>query len=91
MGPAERSAAGKRKDHTRKTLAGDLPLQSFEDLLENLATLMAAELRLEAMPEHHVSMLSALTPLQERAFELLGIKPPPAPPPELMAAAPEGT
>ena len=37
------------------------------------------ELRLEAAPEHRVRVLSALEPLQERAFELLGIQPDPAP------------
>ena len=35
-GPAQRSEAGKRMDSTRRTLAGDLPLHSFEDLLEHL-------------------------------------------------------
>ena len=71
-------------------LAGDLPLQSFEDLLENLASLASAKLRLETGPEHRVSMLSALTLVQERPFQLLGIKPHLAPPPEPMAATPRG-
>ena len=35
-------------------------------------------------------MLSALTLVQERPFQLLGIKPHPAPPPEPMAATPRG-
>ena len=42
------------------------------------------------MAEHRVPKLRGLTPLQERAFQLLGLKPRPAPPPELMAAAPPG-
>ena len=33
----------------------------------------------EETPEHGVPMLSAMTPLQEQAFELLGISPHPAP------------
>ena len=88
MGPAVRSERGKRKDRTRETLEGNLPLQSFPDLLAHLTTLSALELRLEAASEHRVSKLSALTPLQERAFELLGSKPHPAPPPEPRAAEP---
>ena len=56
--------------------------------LAHLTTLSALELRLEAAPEHRVSKLSALTPLQERAFELLGSKPHPAPHPEPIAAEP---
>ena len=88
VGPAVRSERGKRKDRTRETLEGNLPLQSFPDLLAHLTTLSALELRLEAAPEHRVSKLSALTPLQERAFELLGSKPHPAPPPEPIAAEP---
>ncbi len=88
VGPAVRSEQGKRKDRTREMLEGNLPLQSFPDLLAHLTTLSALELRLEAAPEHRVSKLSALTPLQERAFELLGSKPHPAPPPEPIAAEP---
>ncbi len=38
------SKAGQRKERARKTLAGDLPLQSFENLLGNLASLAAGEL-----------------------------------------------
>ena len=90
VGPAVRSEAGRRKDRTRETLEGGLPLHSFEDLLAHLTTLSAVELRLEAAPEQRVSKLSALTPLQERAFELLGIKPHPALPPEPMAAEATG-
>ena len=62
VGPAVRSEQGKRKDRTRETLEGNLPLQSFPDLLAHLTTLSALELRLEAAPEHRVSKLSALTP-----------------------------
>ena len=86
VGPAQRSAAAKRKDSTRRTAAGDLPLNSFADLLEHLGGLSAAELRLAVAPEQRVGVVSALTPLQKRAFQLLGIKPHPAPPAELLAA-----
>ena len=66
MGPVQRSGEG-------------LPVQSFPDLLESLSSLTAVELELEGAPEHGVPMLSAMTPLQEQAFELLGISPHPAP------------
>ena len=85
VGPAQRSEAGQRKDSTRRTLAGDLPLHSFEDLLEHLGGQSAAELRLEVAPEQRVAVVSAMTSLQKRAFQLLGIKPHPAPPAELLA------
>ena len=45
-----------------------------------------AELQLEAAPEQRVAAMSAQTPLQQRAFKLLGVKPHPAPPAELLAA-----
>ena len=66
VGPVQRSGEG-------------LPVQSFPDLLESLSSLTAVELELEGAPEHGVPMLSAMTPLQEQAFELLGISPHPAP------------
>ena len=71
--------------HMRQRLAPQgcsregLPVQSFPDLLESLSSLTAVELELEGAPEHGVPMLSAMTPLQEQAFELLGISPHPAP------------
>ncbi len=75
VGPVQRSGEAQRKDRTRE----GLPVQSFPDLLESLSSLTAVELELEGAPEHGVPMLSAMTPLQEQAFELLGISPHPAP------------
>ena len=72
-------------------LEGGLPLPSFEDFLAHLTTLSAVELRLEAAPERRVAKLSAMTAVQERAFELLGIKPHPARPPEPIATEPAET
>ena len=54
VGPAERSEAGKRKDTTRRTLEGDHPPDSLEDLLESLEGVTAAELRMDALAEHRV-------------------------------------
>ena len=92
VGPAQRSAAAKRKDRTRKTLDGELPLQSFPDLLESLSTLAVVELEHEQLPGHAIPALSAMTELQRRAFQLLQLKPHPAPaalrPPEAKPSHP---
>ena len=75
---AQRSPAAKRNNRTRETLAGDLPLQSLPDLLASLSTLTAVELVYESVPGYAVPTLSAMTDLQRRAFELLGLQPHPA-------------
>ena len=80
VGPAERSEAGKRKDMTRRTLEGDHPPDSLEDLLESLEGVTAAELRMDALAEHWVSVVRTLRRWWERVFHLLGIKPHPGAP-----------
>ncbi|MDE0261418.1 MAG: IS1634 family transposase [Bryobacterales bacterium] len=80
VGPLQRSAAAQRKDCTRQTEDGSLPLQSLADLLAGLGTLSAAELKYEQVPGYAVPALSQLEPLHERVFELLGFQPHPAPP-----------
>ena len=79
VGPVRRSEPARRKDRTRRTLDGQLPLQSFPDLLASLGTLTAVELKIEGVPGLAVPTLSELTPLQKRAFKLLGLRPHPAP------------
>ena len=79
VAPLERSPAAKRKDRTRETLDGRLPLQSFPDLLASLSTLTTVELVYEQVPGYVLPALSAMTPLQTEAFKLLGVKPHPAP------------
>ena len=79
VAPLERSPAAKRKDCTRETLDGRLPLQSFPDLLASLSTLTTVELVYEQVPDYVLPALSAMTPLQSEAFKLLGVKPHPAP------------
>jgi hypothetical protein len=86
VGPAQRSDSAQRKDGTRRSLEGGQPLHSFEDLLAHLGGLTVAELQLEAAPEQRVAVVSALTPLQQRAFQLLGVKPHPAPAAEQLTA-----
>jgi hypothetical protein len=73
VAPARPSAAAKAKKATKRT-AGELPVSSFRDLLDALATLSRNRIRLAG---HDVSFdqLAEQTPLQRRAFELLGVKP----------------
>ena len=91
VGPPERSAAAKRKDCARLT-PGGLPVQSFPDLLRSLSALSATELRVEGAEGVAVPALHAMTPLQRAAFDLLGLRPHPAPelrsPPGPAASAP---
>ena len=79
VGPLQRSAAARRKDCTRRTEDGSLPLQSLADLLAGLGTLGAVELHYAQVPGYAVPALSQLEPLHERVFELLGFQPHPAP------------
>jgi len=64
------SPAAKRKKARRKTGDG-LPVHSFRTLLEDLATATKTRLRIG---EHTVEQLTLLTPLQERAFQLLEVR-----------------
>jgi hypothetical protein len=79
VGPPQRTAAAQRKDCTRQTADGSLPVHSLADLLAGLGTLSALELQYAQVPGYAVPTLSELEPLHERVFELLGIQPHPAP------------
>lgn len=74
-----------------KSSREDLPRQSFPDLLGSLGALAAVELEYTQVPSYAVPTLSELTPLQQRAFELLEAVPHPAPtlsgPPETEAVS----
>ncbi|HEU4454175.1 MAG TPA: IS1634 family transposase [Longimicrobium sp.] len=66
---AERSPAALAKRTRRKT-EDDLPVHSFRSLLSDLATAARTRVR---FGEHAFDQLTRLTPLQERAFQLLGV------------------
>lgn len=71
VAPAERSESAKKKDATRRTPA-DLPVQSFQDLLKDLATLSRHIIRFESSTsEFH--QLTESSSLQRRVFDLLSI------------------
>ena len=73
------SAAAKHKDRTCETPDGELSVQSFPGLLAGLSSLTAIELGHEKTPCDGVPMLSKMTSLQAKAFELHGSEPHPAP------------
>ena len=71
---AVRSEHAKRKDRTK--LADDgLPLHSFRTLLQDLGTLTYNIVHTRLNPEAKIVMTTRPTPLQDKAFRLLGVKP----------------
>ena len=84
-GPVGPSEAGNRKNTSRRMLEGDHPPNGFEDLLGGLEGVTVAEPRTDASAEHRELVVSRLRPWK-RVLRLPGIKPPPAPPPEMLVA-----
>ena len=68
---AEPSPAAKRKANKKRTDEG-LPVHSFRTLLADLATLTRNTVRCGKAPE--MALLARPTEIQQRAFDLLGIK-----------------
>ena len=69
--PAQRSPAARDKA-ARKRTHDDLPVHSFRDLLAELGTLTANEMKVPQQTQTF-NLHPELTPLQNRAFELLGV------------------
>jgi transposase len=69
VAPAPRSKSAREKDATLRTASG-FPVQSFQDLLKDLATLNRNTVRLESSGAEF-NQLTEATPLQRRVFELL--------------------
>lgn len=72
VAPAERSPSAQLKASTRCTADG-LPIQSFATLLKNLATLNKNRIHLKKSVAPAFYKLTSPTPLQQRAFSLLGV------------------
>lgn len=72
VAPAKRSTKAVAKIQTKRTAAND-PVHSFATLLGDLATVTAN--RIQPIDEHLASftIITTPTPIQRRAFELLGI------------------
>ena len=72
--PAQRSDDAKRKANSGRTDDG-LPVHSFQTLLDDLATLTRNRVKTPAGEDATANVLPRPTPLQERAFRLLGVRP----------------
>lgn len=71
VAPARRSEAGERKVRRQRTEAGE-PARSFQTLLDDLRTLTRNEARVEGT-DVTFRKYTRPTPLQLKAFELLGV------------------
>jgi transposase len=69
---AERSKAAIRKQTTGMTPDG-LPVHSFRTLLADLATLVRNTIITAINPLHPLSVVTRPTPVQQKAFDLLGL------------------
>jgi transposase len=72
VSPAQRSASAAVKVQTRRT-ADDLPVQSFQHWLKDLATIVRNRIqpKLKSIPPF--DLLTRRTAAQQRAFDLLGV------------------
>jgi len=71
---APRSPAARHKDATGTTADG-LRVHSFHSLFADLATFTRNEVTTPAAPDRTLIVYPRLTPLQQKAFDLLGIDP----------------
>ena len=69
VAPSQRSKSAKKKDATRRT-AENLPVQSFQDLLKDMATLVRNSIHFESSASEFLQLTESTT-LQRRALELL--------------------
>jgi len=75
VAPAKRSKAAERKASTKRTQEG-FEAHSFQTLLVHLSTLARNTVQLRDQPDTPpFPMLTQMTPLQQRAFELIDVKP----------------
>jgi len=74
VAPAQRSAAGKAKDRSKRNAQGG-PAHSMPTLLADLATVCLNRIQPTDPQVPAFNKLTVPTPLQRRAFELLGVSP----------------
>jgi hypothetical protein len=72
VSPAPRSEAAKRKEQDRRTPDG-FPVQSFQCLLKDLATLCKNRVRWTSSSEVEFERVTMPTEVQRHVFELLGL------------------
>ncbi len=73
VAPAERSTPAQQKAHSKRT-ADQLPVQSFQSLLGDLATIVKNRIRPRTTADTAFDMITTPTPLQQRALELLHVR-----------------
>lgn len=71
---AQRSDSALRKIATKRTPDGELPVHSLRTLLEDLATVAKNRVRPKVAGLPEFDKITQPTPLQQRAFDLLGVK-----------------
>jgi transposase len=71
--PAKRSLGAEAKAWTRRNARGE-PVQSFQNLLKYLGTVTRNLVCVKGVSDATFIRLGDLTPLQQRAFDLLGVK-----------------
>ena len=74
VAPAPRSASALAKDRTKRTPDG-YPVQSFRDLLRDLATVAKNRVQPRAPQAPAFEVMTTPTALQTRAFRLLNVAP----------------
>ena len=72
--PAKRSPAAQYKAAAKRT-EDDQPVSSFQSLLEHLATLTKNTVRPKDTTLPSFEKTAVPTPVQQRAFDLLGVRP----------------
>ena len=72
VAPAQRSNPAVKKQATGRTEDG-LPVHSFRSLLDDLATLARNTIVTAITPTYPLTALTRPTPIQQKAFDLLGI------------------
>jgi hypothetical protein len=70
---AQRSTSAIKKQTTGLTEDG-LPVHSFRSLLADLATLARNTITTAITPHYPLTVLTRPTPIQQNAFDLLGVK-----------------
>jgi hypothetical protein len=84
---APRSDKARAKEATHRTADG-LPVHSFQSLIADLGTLCLNTVVTALSPDYQITIATRPTPIQTKAFELLGI---PAPSPTASDKAPHRT
>lgn len=71
---AQRSDRALHKIMTKRTVNGDLPVHSLRTLIDDLATVVKNRVRPKTAELPEFDKITQPTPLQQRAFDLLGVK-----------------